>query len=180
MKFNVAKITRIALSVAFVTIGAQLAISGVVPFTFQTLCIFIMSVILSPIEALTASLVYILLGIIGVPVFSSFSGGFGIAFGVKGGFIMSFPLISFIVSTLVRKFRVSPFTHAFTFSVATLITYVLGALWIEIIGYYEGSFGKMLTIYVLPFLPFDVIKISVATVCSIKLEKIFKNGKKKT
>lgn len=180
VKFNVAKITRIALSTAFIVIGAQLAIPTIPPVTLQTLCIFITAVILSPTEALISSLIYVLLGIVGAPVFSSFSGGIGIVLNVGGGFIISFPVIAFVVSTLGRKFRSSAFTHAFTFSIATLIAYIFGALWIDIMGYYEGSFWKMLTVYVLPFLPFDAIKIAVATLCSMKLEKIFKNGKKKT
>lgn len=179
MKINTAKITRIALSVAFISIGAQLTIPATPAVTLQTLCIFITAVILKPHEAFISSFIYLLLGAVGVPVFSAFGGGLGAILGVGGGFLISFPFVALAVSAMSKKFVGSAFTHAFSFTIGTLICYLFGALWIEILGYYNGAFGKMLTLYVLPFIPFDAVKIALATLCAIKLGKIFKNEKKK-
>lgn len=180
MKINAAKITRIALSTAFIAVGAQIAIPATPAFTLQTLCIFITAVILKPAEAGIASLIYILLGAVGVPVFSSFSGGIGIILSVGGGFIISFPFAATAVSLMAHRFRGSAFTHAFSFTVGTLVSYLFGALWIHFMGYYDGGFGKMLTVYVLPFIPFDAVKIALATICAIKLEKTFKHDKQRS
>lgn len=174
MKINASKITRIALSAAVLTVGAQLAIPTVPPVTLQTFCIFLMATLLSPSESVIMSVLYVLLGIVGVPVFSSFSAGIGTVLSVGGGFIISFPFMAFTVSFLSRKFRASTFTQAFTFTIATLISYIFGALWIELMGYYDGSFGKVLTVYVLPFIPFDAIKIFFAVICVKKLRAVFK------
>lgn len=180
MKINAAKITRIALSTAFIAVGAQLAIPTIPAVTLQTLCIFISAILLKPIEAGIASLIYLLLGMVGAPVFSTFSGGIGIILSVGGGFLISFPFVAMAVSKMTHSFRGTAFTHAFAFTVGTLITYVFGALWIHFMGYYDGGFGKMLTVYVLPFTPFDAVKIALATLCAIKLEKAFKHDKKNT
>ncbi len=178
MKINAAKITRIALSVAFTVVGAQLAIPTIPPITLQTMCIFITAVILKPSEAVISSLIYILLGAIGAPVFSGFQGGLGVILNVGGGFILSFPLISFIASFLSRKYCGSLFTNVFTFSLSTVISYIFGALWIQVMGYCDAGFGKMLTMYVLPFIPFDAIKIALSAFCVIKLKKVFNRDKK--
>lgn len=178
MKANTAKITRIALGVAFVTVGAQLAYPSIPPITLQTLCIFIMSTILAPNEAFIMSLVYILLGAIGVPVFSSFSGGIGVIRGLGGGFILSFPIISYLISLASKKLKSTTLTYAISFGVATAISYVFGALWISIFELYDGTLSKMLSAVVLPFIPFDIIKIAIAVICTKKLKGIFKNDKK--
>ena len=179
VKFNPAKLTRIALATAFIAVGAQLAIPTIPAITMQTLCIFVSAIILTPIEAVLASLVYLLLGAVGVPVFSGFCGGFGVILSVSGGFLLSFPLIAYGVSYFSKKFQGTVFTHAFTFTLATLVSYILGAIWIAIMNYYDGTFGKMLSTCVLPFIPFDAIKIALAILCAMKLEKVLKNGKKK-
>ena len=179
MKINAAKITRIALATAFITIGAQLTIPTIPAVTLQTLCIFITAVILKPHEAFISSMIYLLLGAVGAPVFSSFSGGIGTILNVSGGFLISFPVVATIVSTMAKKFRGSAFTYAFSFVAGTLISYIFGALWIEIMGYCDDSFGKMLKLYVLPFIPFDAVKIALSTVCAVKLRKIFNHDQKK-
>ncbi len=178
MKIDTAKITRIALSVAFTVVGAQLAIPTIPPITLQTLCIFITAVILKPSEAVISSFIYILLGAVGVPVFSGFQGGLSVILNVGGGFIISFPLVAFISSYLSRKYCGSLFTDVFTFSVATLVSYIFGALWIQIMGYCDTSFIKMLTMYILPFIPFDAVKIALSAFCVIKLKKVFNRDKK--
>lgn len=178
MNSKATKITRIALSVAFIAIGAGLAFPTKPPITLQTLCIFIVSVILKPSEAFLSALIYVILGAVGVPIFSNFQGGIGTILDIGGGFIISFPIITLLSSYMTKKFRCSIFTHALTFTVVTLISYVFGTVWIELMGYYKGSFKGLLTACILPFIPFDAIKIAIAVLCTTKLEKIFNNGTK--
>ncbi|MBE6700672.1 MAG: biotin transporter BioY [Ruminococcaceae bacterium] len=168
-KINVLKLTRVALSVAFISIGAMLSFPTTPAFSLQTLCIFIVSVFLTPTEALWAGFVYILLGIVGLPIFSNFGSGIGVILSLSGGFIISFPLVLFIISKMIRKFQKTTFVYAFVFGVATLITYVFGAIWIEALNYYDGTFLQMLPACILPFIPFDALKIFVAILCIKKL-----------
>ncbi|MBE6651376.1 MAG: biotin transporter BioY [Ruminococcaceae bacterium] len=174
MKINSAKITRIALCTAFITVGAVIAFPTKPAFTLQTLCIFLSSLILKPTEAFLSTLIYILLGIIGVPVFAGFQGGISVITSVSGGFILSFPLIALMCSHALRRFRSSAFVYACVFTLATMVSYILGAAWIGIF-----SHAKMTFIDFAAFAIFDILKIAAATFCSLKLKKAFKNDKKK-
>ena len=178
MKINTAKITRIALCTAFIAVGAIISFPTKPAFTLQTLCIFLSSVILKPSEAFLSSLVYILLGLAGVPIFAGFHGGIGVILGVSGGFILSFPFISLMCSHLLRRFRSSAFVYAFVFTLATLVSYIFGTIWISSFALFKGPFKDMLLELVLPFVVFDIVKIAAATFCALKIKKAFKNDKK--
>ncbi len=178
-KINTGKITRIALCVAFLIIGAWISTPTHPPVTLQTVSIFIIATLLSPLNSFITVLVYLLLGIIGIPVFSSFTGGIGIIMSVSGGFLISFLIIAPLVSLMLSKFRTSVFTSAFIFTLATLITYICGATWIQLFKYHTGSFKEMFAACILPFFVFDPFKIAIATFATVKLKKIFKNHVKK-
>ena len=66
-----------------------------IPITLQTLMIIVIGLLLSPIEALIAVLIYVLLGAIGLPVFSGGRGGIDVILGPTGGFIVGFPVVGF-------------------------------------------------------------------------------------
>lgn len=71
-----------------------------VGFTMQVLIVLITALILKPAQALAAQLIYTLLGILGLPVFSMYKSGFGVLTSPTGGFIIGFILASFFVSLL--------------------------------------------------------------------------------
>lgn len=179
MKINAAKITRIALCTAFIAIGAMIAYPSKPAVTLQTLCIFLCSVILKPSEAFLSSLVYILLGIIGVPIFASFQGGPGVIMSLSGGFIISFPLIAFISSFLLNRFKSSYFVYAFVFTLSTICSYLFGAIWINIFALYNNPDKSLFNAIFVPFIIFDAIKIVITTICAMKLKKALNNDKKK-
>lgn len=174
------RITRIAISAILLMLGAMMTISAYselfssIQFTFQLLFIFIISSILSPRDAAIACIVYLILGAIGVPVFSRFQSGFGVLFGIGGGFLLSFPFIAFFISHYKRKFA-NTFIPSFTvFLTGTLISYVFGFIWIIAWKFVDASAGNIFINYVLCFLPFDLIKCAVAPSIIKKLERILK------
>lgn len=184
-KFNILSLTRIPLAVAFLVVGAKLSIPIHPPISMQTLCIFITSVILNPAEAFIAGLLYLLLGILHVPVFSN---GLGVGFGAfltpSGGFLISFPFIALLISILSRRFQRNKFTLAFTFSLATVFCYIFGAVWIRILVMFQvdgiiAGVWDMLKAYILPFILIDPIKIYLAVMFVDKLGDVFKNDKKR-
>jgi len=87
-------------------IGAQIEIpSTPVPFTLQTFFVLLSGVILGKRNGAISQLLYLSAGIIGAPVFSGF--GFGVAkiVGPTGGYLLSFPVVAFIVGLLVERLR---------------------------------------------------------------------------
>ena len=98
MKNKTQELTLIGISTAVLILMAQLAIpmpSGV-PVTLQTFGISLIAFILGAKRAGIATVIYIVLGAIGLPVFSAFSGGMGSLFGLTGGFILGFLPMSII------------------------------------------------------------------------------------
>lgn len=70
------ELTRIALSTALIAIGAFITIPlGPVPFTLQTLFVILAGLFLKPSHAGLSAFLYMLIGLIGVPIFAGFSGG---------------------------------------------------------------------------------------------------------
>ncbi len=167
------RITRIALSAIILTLGALIIIPrSAPPLTLQLLCLFIISSVLSPRDSAIAALLYLILGAVGVPVFSGFTSGFGVLFGVSGGFLISFPFISFFISYFVKKFAKAFIPRFTVFFVATLVSYAFGFLWIIITKAVDASAGNVLMNYVVCFLPFDLLKCALAPFVVKKLEGI--------
>ena len=89
-------ITYTALFVAIISVISQIAIPmpSLIPITLQTMIIALAGYLLGLKRGLCAVFVYILLGAVGAPVFSSFQGGFSVIIGHGGGFILGFiPLV---------------------------------------------------------------------------------------
>jgi biotin transport system substrate-specific component len=95
-KEKIKSITYVALFVAIIAVVSQIAIPmpSLVPITLQTLVIAMCGYLLGLKRGLVAIIVYIALGAVGAPVFSSFQGGFSVLIGYTGGFIWGFiPLV---------------------------------------------------------------------------------------
>ena len=93
-KFSVRDICYAGLFAAVIAVMAQISIPMPlgVPMTMQTFAITLAAVVLGSKLSAIASLVYLALGAVGVPVLANFSGGFDKFVGPTGGFLISFPL----------------------------------------------------------------------------------------
>lgn len=80
----------IAAFAAVITVCAWISVPAAVPFTLQTFAVFLAVGLLGGKRGTIAVAVYILLGAVGVPVFSGFNGGLGALLGITGGYILGF------------------------------------------------------------------------------------------
>ena len=87
---QVLDLVYISIGAALIAICSWISIPTAVPFTLQTFAVFFVLLLLGGERGTIATLIYILLGAIGVPVFAGFSGGIGILFGSTGGYIIGF------------------------------------------------------------------------------------------
>ncbi len=101
-KLTTLAMVQIALCSALICVSAQLAIPlpiGV-PFTLQVLMVMLTALILKPLYSVISLLLYVLLGVVGLPVFSGAKSGIGTILSPTGGFIIGFVLAAFLVSLL--------------------------------------------------------------------------------
>ena len=117
--------------------------------------------------------VYLLLGAVGVPVFSGFSGGIGHLLGPTGGYLIGFIVMGFVFG-IVRHFIKHPLASAITASILGLAAcYAFGTVWFVIVYSQTKSaitFGAALSLCVLPFIIPDAIKMALAIILSSRVK----------
>lgn len=99
-KSPVKRLTRIAILVAVLCVGAQLSIPTIflVPITIQTMLVSIVGYLLPTRDSLYCVIAYLLVGAVGIPVFANFRGGLETLLGYTGGFIFGFIPLALLCS----------------------------------------------------------------------------------
>lgn len=170
-KFSVRDICYAGLFAAVIAVTAQISIPMPlgVPMTMQTFAITLAAVVLGSKLSAIASLVYLALGAVGVPVLASFSGGFDKFVGPTGGFLISFPLMAYIIGLGVE--HRDAFKGAFVTAVivGTVINYVVGVAMFVVVAHSTIAVG--ITACVLPFIPTAIIKAVLACAIGLNLRK---------
>jgi len=162
-----------ALMAVLIVICTWIQIPAAVPFTLQTFAIFFAALLLGWKRSLAAVAVYVVLGLVGLPVFSGFRGGAAALLGPTGGYIVGF----FFISLCYALAGLKPGNRAVELAslvVGLLICYAFGTLWFVLVyTRTKGamSFGAALMMCVVPYIVPDLIKLALAYVLSLKLKK---------
>ncbi|MBS7658585.1 MAG: biotin transporter BioY [Candidatus Bathyarchaeia archaeon] len=156
-------IPLVALFAVLTALGAYIFIPlpfTPVPITLQTLFVYLSGDILGGYLGALSQVIYILLGISGLPVFARGRGGIEVLIGPTGGYLIGFIAAAFIIGKLA-KLRSSPAFIWFIFSnlIGTIIIYGIGVFQLSI---WVGSFKKAVMLGVFPFLIGDLIKVWLA------------------
>ncbi|MBQ7059874.1 MAG: biotin transporter BioY [Firmicutes bacterium] len=168
----------IALGAVLITVCSWISIPTEVPFTLQTMGVFLVCYILGGKRASISVLVYLLLGTVGVPVFSGFMGGPARLIGPTGGYLIGF-LGSALVYLLTEKLMGEKLLSALLGMILGLfVCYLFGSIWFYIL-YNRGTgsmgFSIVLMKCVIPFIPVDIIKIGLALFLGKLLKKVLKD-----
>lgn len=150
-----------ALFAAITAICAQIKITiGPVPFTMQTIAVALAAVILGRYGGL-AILLYLIIGALGIPVFSGFKAGLPVIIGPTGGFLIGFTLAAFITGYMMDWMKPS-FIKAFLLNILGLVVvYAVGVTQLKFVAHF--SFAKALAAGATPFIIPDLIKIAIAS-----------------
>lgn len=132
-------------------------------FTLQTFGVFLALGLLGGKWGTVSILIYLLLGAVGMPVFSGFRGGIGALLGVTGGFLWGF-LLSGLVYWVLERFGMLPAMIA-----GQLCCYLCGSLWFLL--YAGGGPELVLLRCVVPYLIPDAVKLWLAHSLSCRLAK---------
>ena len=169
----------VAIGAALITVGAWITIPTTVPFTLQTFGVFTVLLLLGGARGTLSILVYILLGAVGVPVFSSFNAGFGVLLGSTGGYIVGFVFMGLIYIAATRFFGEKQPVKIAALAVGLLVCYAFGTAWFMYV--YIGSKGPVGVMTVLgwcvfPFILPDAVKIALAVLVSRRVKPFIKNS----
>ncbi len=144
---------------------------GGIPITLITFVIYVIAASFDPRISITCVVLYIIIGCIGLPVFSGYSGGIVHLAGPGGGFILGYiPMV-----ILIALFRDSTVKRTLSICISTLILYVCGC-----VGYMinvDHSLSAVITVCVLPFIPGDMIKIILSLILIPRFKRILCKNK---
>ena len=165
------RIARSALLVALLIVSCFFTIPiGPVSFTLQTGVVILIALLCSPLEAAAVCGIYVLMGTVGLPVFSGMSGGL---IRTSTGYLIGFILGSGCAAALrvgLRKLKVPAVaTDICTAVVYMLIADLLGGTWYALYGGVglAASFAGV----VLPFIPVDCVKAVLAIIVAAAVRK---------
>ena len=172
-KFKTIDIVTVSLAAALMCICSWIQIPSAIPFTLQTFAVFFAAFVLGAGKSFMAMLIYIFLGIVGLPVFSGFQSGISALLGPTGGFVISFLFCVPIVGAFANKKGLSLPFAIFYSAIGLLVCYAIGTLWYTYI-YSNGNIAGAFSICVLPFVIPDTIKIFFALVIAKKVSPMTK------
>lgn len=174
VKNNSKAIVYIALFSVLIAVCSWISVPTTVPFTLQTFAVFCALLLLGGKRGTLSIIIYILLGIVGIPVFAGFKGGIGVLLGTSGGYIIGFVFAGLIFWLITSVFKKNKITDSCAMILGLIITYAIGTAWFLMV--YTKNIGEIgiltaLSMCVFPFILPDLIKIALALIVSNKLKK---------
>lgn len=167
MKLTTRELIICSIFASLTAILAQISIPlpfTTVPLTMQLFAVSLCGFLLGPKMGFVSQLVYVLIGVIGIPVFAQMSGGVGAIVGPTGGFILSFPIVAAIIGYF-SKLHKSKYIIFIGMLIGLIVSYIIGTVQFSFIM--KVSFMEGLTLCVLPFLAVDLLKLSLATIVGL-------------
>lgn len=147
---------------------------SMVPLSLMSLIIFLSVYIIGTKRAVISCIIYLLIGMTGLPVFSSFTGGAGKLFGPTGGYLISYMLMVLVSGYFIHKKANNKLYCFLGMSLGTFICYIIGTVWLS----YQSklSFEEALIMGVIPFIAGDILKIIIVMILAPKLQKRLKRA----
>lgn len=167
----------IALFAVLLAVCSWISIPTAVPFTMQTLGVFLAVGILGGRRGTLAVLIYILMGAVGIPVFAQFTGGLGILLGNTGGYIIGFLFTALIMWLIEATLGKTLWVQAGSMILGLIVCYAFGTAWFMAV-YARASgavgLGAALGWCVIPYIIPDAVKIALALLLSRRLSGLLK------
>ena len=172
---KIKKIVICGLFCAVMCLLAPLNIQiGMIPITLATFAIYVIGAAVPPSYALVSVICYIILGSVGLPVFSGFEGGIQKLFGITGGYIIGYIPCVVIISSLVTKVK-SKLIFPLSMILGTAVMYALGTA--RYVLEAKCSVFAAIVVCVLPFFVGDAIKITLASIVAPKIKALLEQNR---
>ncbi len=170
-KFKTVDLVTIALVAAIVCILAPISVPlnfTQINLTLGTFAVVMAGIILGKTKGTICILVYILLGAVGLPVFSGFMGGIQKIAGPSGGYLWGYLFLVWFTGFFMEKFAGKWYMCFLGAVIGMVICYGFGTVWMGV----QLHLGPMEALWagVIPFIPFDLAKfvVAVAACCPVR------------
>ncbi len=174
MKISTKEMVLIAMFTGLTAIGASISIPlGEVPITMQSLFVILSGLILGPKLGALSQIIYISLGLIGLPIFAGFTGGPQSIMKASFGFVIGFVFTAYIVGKIAHSEKGLNKKKIWIASlVGTITMYIIGLPYmyymLNIVMAKGFSFNAIIKMGCILFLPGDFLKLIIASVVAIK------------
>lgn len=172
-KIRTRDIAYIAIFTALTAVCSWISIPTAIPFTLQTMAVFLAVGLLGGKRGTIAVLVYILLGAVGAPVFAGFRGGMGSLTGLAGGYIVGFLFTALVMWAMERLPGRRTWVLGASMVLGLAACYAFGTVWYMAVYAQRGestTLGAVLAVCVAPFLIPDGVKIALALLLTSRLK----------
>lgn len=175
-KFSAKDVSSCGLCVALMVICAWASIeipTSEISITLQTFAVFFALAALGGRRGTITTLAYILLGAVGLPVFSKFQSTTAL-FGPTGGYIVGFLVAALLYWAMEAALGSRYYVKIAAMVLGNLVCYAFGTMWFYIVYLNRGTplgIGAILGICVVPYIPFDLVKIAGAYFLSAYLHR---------
>ena len=164
-KMRTVDMAYIAMFAVVMAVCAWISIPAAVPFTLQTLGVFLAVGMLGGKRGTLAVLIYLLLGAVGMPVFAGFNGGLGYMLGSTGGYIVGFLLSALTMWGFEAALGRKTWVLAVSMVLGLAVCYAFGTAWFMVVyARNTGAIGLMTALgwCVIPYIVPDLVKIALA------------------
>lgn len=154
-----------AVFAVLIAVCSWISIPTMVPFTLQTFAIFLAVSVLGGRRGTLAIVVYVLLGMVGIPVFSGFRGGIGVFLNTTGGYIVGFIFAGLVMWLMERLLGRKLWVQALGMGLGMVAYLTVGTAWFMAVYLHRTgavSLGAVLGWCVIPFLVPDIVKLVLA------------------
>ena len=167
----------IALFAVLMAVCAWISVPAAVPFTMQTFAVFLAVGVLGGRKGTLAMAVYILMGAVGMPVFSHFTGGLGVLFQSTGGYILGFVLTTLIMWGMEALLGRKLWVRIVSMLLGLMACYAFGTIWFVML-YTRNTgaigFGTALLWCVVPYIIPDLVKMALALSLTRRLRTVLR------
>ncbi len=175
---KIVEIVKIALMAAIISVLGPLSVPlpfTPVPVSFTIMAVYLTSYLLGSKTGTLSVIIYILVGLAGLPVFSGFTGGAAKLVGPTGGYIIGFIFIAIIGGFFVDKFKGNFFLSLLGMAIGTAICYLFGSLWLA----YQASMNlkQELLAGVVPYVALDCAKMVIAVLLGKQVKPLINKMK---
>lgn len=174
MKLSTRDITYIGMFAALTAIGAFITIPvGPVPITLQSFFVLLSGIILGSRKAMFSQIAYVMLGLVGLPIFSGFSGGFQHMLKPSFGFLIGAIAAAYCVGKITEKQNTAK-NLSFAVFAGTVVLYAIGLPYmyyvLNIMLAKNLSIMQVLNMGMFMFIPGDTLKAIIAMFVGKKLK----------
>lgn len=167
-KITTQQMALVAIMTALTCILAPFSLPiGPVPISLTNLVIYFSLYLLGWKLGTLSYVIYLLIGLVGVPVFSGFTAGPAKLFGPTGGYLIGFIPMAIIAGIVIDKYTEKWLLCLLAMIIGTTVCYALGTAWLA----YEAKMDMMAALWagVIPFIPGDLVKMALAILIAPKI-----------